>query len=111
MRPRPPESTAQADAGAEEPANGERGDPGARVHPEPEPWPLRACSRRHASVPVGHRIRRTQTGHLISTGNRSRLSMACDRTTQQSRYLTPGKKFGEVPKKGDEWDPQRIPKK
>src|SRR3954463_553436 len=84
MRPRPPEGTAQDDAGAEDPSNGERGDPGARVHPEPEPWPLRACSRRHASVPVGHRIRRTQTGHLISTGNRSRLSMACDRTTQQS---------------------------
>ena len=61
-------ATAPADARAEDPSNGERGDPRARLHPEPAPWPLRARSRRRAAVPVGHRIRRTQTRHLISTG-------------------------------------------
>ena len=30
-------------------SNGERGDPGARVRPEPASWPLRARSRRHAA--------------------------------------------------------------
>ena len=78
-------ATAPADARAEDESNGERGDPRARLHPEPAPWPLRARSRRRAAVPVGHRIRRTQTRHLTSTGPRSRLGMACDRTTQQSR--------------------------
>ena len=40
---------------------------GPRLHPEPTPRPLRARSRRRAAVPVGHRIRRTQTRHLTST--------------------------------------------
>ena len=42
-----------------------------------------------AAVPAGHRIRRTQTGHLIRTGPRSRLSMACDRTTQRALVGAP----------------------
>jgi IS6 family transposase len=39
MRPWPAEGTAQADAWVEDRANGERGDPGARVRPEPASWP------------------------------------------------------------------------
>jgi transposase-like protein len=74
-----------ADARAEDESHDERGDPRARLHPEPPPRPLRTRSRRHTGVPLGHRIRRTPTSHLISTGPRSRLCMACDRTTQQSR--------------------------
>ena len=37
----------------------------------------------------GHRIRRNRTRHLTSTRPRSRLNMACDRTTQQSRLTFP----------------------
>ena len=51
---------------SEDESLGERCDPRARLHPEPASWPLRACNRRHASVPVGNRIRRTQTRHLTS---------------------------------------------
>jgi hypothetical protein len=68
---------------------GERGDPRPRRHPEPASWPLRACSPRHAGVPVGHRNRPTQTGQLISADPRSDLSMARDRTTQQSPLTGP----------------------
>ena len=63
---------------------GERGDPRARLHSEPAPRPLRARSRRRAALAVGYRIPRTQTRHLISTDPMPLLSMACDRTTQQS---------------------------
>ena len=73
------------DARTQDPSNSERRDPRPRLHPEPTPLPLRACRRRHAAVPVGHRIRTTQTRYLSSTGDRSRLSMGCDRSTQQSR--------------------------
>src|SRR4051795_6777309 len=60
----PGEGQARADAWVEDRANGERGDPGARVRSEPPSWPLRArCRHRHA-VPAGYRIRRTQTRHL-----------------------------------------------
>src|SRR3954465_10492040 len=68
MRPRPTQGPTPADARAEDESNGRRADPRARLHPGPPPRPLRTRSRRHTAVPVGHRIRRTQTGHLISTG-------------------------------------------
>lgn len=45
--------------------------------------PSRALTRSRDS-PVGHRVRRTRTGRLISTGPLSRLSVACDRTKQES---------------------------
>jgi len=61
----------KADAWAEDRSDGERSHPGARLHPEPTPQLLRTCSRRRAAVPAGHRIRRTQTRYLTSTGPQS----------------------------------------
>ena len=52
VRPWPAKGTAQADAGVEDSSNGERGDPRARLHPEPPPWPLRAGCRLCTTVPV-----------------------------------------------------------
>src|ERR1035438_5937090 len=49
------------------PSDSERGDPGPRLHPERAPWPPPARRRGHIGVPVGHRIRRTQTRDLTST--------------------------------------------
>ena len=73
----------QTHAEPEDASDGEHSDPRSRLHPERPPRPLRVCSRRHAGVPAGCRVRRTHPSHLISTRHRSRLGMACDRTTQQ----------------------------
>ena len=50
MRPRPAQGQTATDARAEDRPHRERGDPRARLHPEPTPRPLRARSRRRADV-------------------------------------------------------------